>query len=150
MRLYLEAKSREQITYIPDWIRVHTCENDQDLEITFDIHGECAYMKYALNSYCKGDLVPWELINKDTGENTNLWDLESEEIDSMFPITRIAKLFEHSDYYEVGVYPVNADDSTLKSAEEDVLTECKGSFEIYCGEETIAKEFIFETELNIW
>lgn len=152
MRLYLSADSKEKIGYVPDWIRVRYSENNMEIELTLDIQGEISYFKDKLECRCKGDLIPWELMNFDTGDNPDLSLLSSEELDEMFPPERIAEIFCESDYFEVGIYPEyngDSDEEKFELANKDVLTNCKGLLEIYDGEKDHTKEFSFEVQLNI-
>ena len=72
MILYLEAESKNSIGYTPDWIQVTYNENGKQLELTLDIQGWIDYNKDCLSCRCKGELVPWTLVNLGDGEEIDL------------------------------------------------------------------------------
>ena len=151
MRLYLEAKSKNDVGYTPDWLKVSYQENGQDIELTLDIRGEIDYNPHTLSCRCKGDLIPWVLWNCETGEEIDLSSLPEEEVEVILPNKRIAEIICDSDTYEIGIYPVNDNDETFELAKEDELTGCMGLIEIYAGiEHRYAKGFKFNVELNIY
>lgn len=150
MRLYLYGKSKYNIGYTPDWLKVYYYEEDgQMFELVLDIQGSIDYVKDSLNCRCKGDLIPWVLWNCETGDEIDLYELSEEEIEIKFPDKRIAEIICNSDTFEVGIYPVN--DDVYEEAMTDVLTDCEGKFEMYIGEEDLdyEKEFKFDVELNL-
>lgn len=135
MRLYLQADSKNNVVYIPDWIKV----NCNDGDIVFDIQAEICFDNTALNCRCKGYLVPW-VLHTEYGEY-NLYDDCFQDYVETITDDRIAEFIQAATSFEVGVYPVGNEDL----AEQDVLTNCKGLFEY----DHISKEFEFVTELNI-
>lgn len=148
MRLYLNAESKHNIGYIPDWLKVSYQENGQNYELTLDIQAWIDYNNEYLSCRCKGDLVPWVLWNCTTGEETDLSSLSEEELDIMFPIEKIAEIVCNSSSYEVGIYPANEEKFDL--AENDVLSQCEGTLEMYADENhDYQKDFQFTTELNL-
>lgn len=151
MRLYLYAKSKYNIGYTPDWLKVYYYEEDgQMFELVFDIQGSIDYVKDSLSCRCKGDLIPWVLWNCATGDEINLYDLSNEEIEAKFPDKKIAEIICNSDTFEVGIYPVGDDDEVFELAEKDKLSNCKGTFEMYINEDHYyEKEFEFDVELNL-
>lgn len=135
MRLYLQADSKNNVVYIPDWIKV----NYNDGELVFDIQAEIGFDNTALNCRCKGYLVPWVFHTE--YEEYNLYNDCFQDYVKTITDDRIAEIIQEATLFEVGVYPVGNEDF----AEQDVLTNCKGLFEY----KYISKEFEFVTELNI-
>lgn len=148
MRLYLDAESKNNIGYTPDWLKVSYEENGQEFELTLDIQGEIGYDNKCLNCRCKGDFIPWVLYNMDNGDEIDLYDLSEEEVEKMFPVKRIAELLQVGTDFRIGVYPTVEGEEIFKLAEEDVLSDCTGLCEIYDGENTHEIRFEFETEFN--
>ena len=154
MRLYLSAESQNKVGYTPDWLKVSFYENGERMELTLDIQGDIDYDKYCLSCRCKGELIPWVLYNCETGDEIDLYSLKDERVEDIFPDERVAKIICESEDYEIGIYPVtngDCDDKEIfKSAEEDSVSNCKGSFEMFIDDEKYyQKDFEFETELNI-
>lgn len=148
MILYLDAESKNNIGYIPNWLKVSYKENGQDYELVLDIQAWIDYNDKRLSCRCKGDLVPWVLWNCETGEETDLSSLSEEELDIIFPSERIAEIVYNSSSYEVGIYP--ADEEKFDLAENDVLSQCEGTFEMYVDDNhDYQKDFEFEVELNL-
>jgi len=145
MRLYLEANTTKGVGYTPDWVRIYYFnEKKEEMELTLDIQGEISYEDDGFNCRVKGDLIPWVLINDDTGEEV---DFEfDEKAAAEFTNERVFELFKNSHTYIVGVYPV--DDST-NDWEDDVFTEKKGILEVCIGGEVVSHEFAgFDIEVN--
>ena len=144
MRLYLSADSKNNIGYVPDWIRVSYHKDGKEFELTLDIQGEIGYDPHTLSCRCKGELVPWVLCDIDTGNETNYKELET------LSTADIAKIVCNSDTYEIGIYPVG-DYNESKRAENDVLSNCTGFISIYADDDHYYdKRFEFDTELNIY
>lgn len=146
MRLYLNSKSERKLGYTPDWIKIfYFNEKDEEMELTLDIRGDIDYEKDGLDCRVKGELVPWVLINCETGEET---DLEADkDVAAEFTDERVFELFKNSLTYRVGVYPV--DDST-NAWEDDVFTEREGTLEVCINGEVLSHEFRdFEIEVNV-
>ena len=151
MRLYLSAKSMLNIGYTPDWLKVTYEQNGKDFELTLDLQGITDYSSDTLDCRFKGELIPWVLYDLETGDETDLDTLSEEERESMFSDKKIAEILYNNANYEIGIYPICDTDEELALAEDDKLTDCEGSFEIYIDEEhQYAKDFKFETELNIY
>jgi len=146
MRLYLNAKSKNNIGYTPDWLKVSYVEDRQNFELTLDIHGDIDYDPNSLDCRCKGDLIPWVLYNNTNGSEIDLYDLSEEEVDEMFPIKRIAELLQMGTEFIVGIYPVNDSEENLKLCNEDTFSDCIGICELYDGENDYEIRFEFETE----
>lgn len=153
MRLYLEAKSKNNVGYTPDWLRVGFDENCVRMELTLDIQGEIDYDENCLSCRCKGDLIPWVLQNCESGEEVDLYSMTDEQIEKMFPDEKVAKIICGSKYYEIGIYPVTNgdcdDEEVFEKAKNDYVSGGKGSFEMFVDGENYYMEFKFETELNI-
>lgn len=145
MRLFLEANTTQNIGYTPDWVKIYFFnEKEEEMELTLDIQGELGYENNGFNCRVKGDLIPWVLVNCDTGEEIDL-ELD-EKAASGFTGERVFELFKNSDTYIVGVYPV--DDST-NDWEDDVFTEKKGRLEVCIGGKVVSHEFAgFNIEVN--
>lgn len=148
MRLYLNAESKNNVGYTPDWLKVSYKENGQNYKLTLDIQAWIDYNNECLSCRCKGDLIPWVLWNCTTGEETDLNSLSGEELEIKFPNRKIAEIVCNSSSYEVGIYP--ADEEKFDLAENDILSQCEGIFEMYIDEDNyIQKDFQFTTELNL-
>ena len=145
MRLYLNAESKNNYGYTPDWVKVSFEEDGIVYDLTLDISGEFDYDSTCLNCRCKGYFVPWVLWNCETGEETDLSELSDEELEGKFPIKRIVEIFENGFDFVVGVYPVN--DTNTK---DDVLSKGNGSVELYVYDEDThySKDFDFDIEFN--
>ena len=151
MRLYLDAESKNHIGYTPDWLKVSFEENGETLELTLDIQGDIDYDNTCLSCRCKGDLIPWALWNCDTGVETDLSLLSEADIDDVWPNDKIAEVICKSNDYEVGLYPADDENETYEHSKGDVLSNCKGSIEIYVDENHYyTKDFDFIPELNIY
>ena len=151
MRLYLSAESKNNIGYTPDWLRVTYEEDGQNYELTLDIQGTIDYEKECLSCRCKGDLVPWTLLNCETGNEMDLSSLSEDEIDIKFPNKRIAEIIRSSNSYEIGIYPVNDDEETFELAERDILSDCSGLLEMYIDENHYYEiNFQFNVDLNVY
>ena len=150
MRLYLDAKSKNNIGYTPDWLKVTYEENGERLDLTLDIQGEIGYDPKCLSCRCKGDLIPWVLWNCETGDEIDLSSMDEDEVEAILPYKRVAEIVCNSDSYEIGIYPVKDNDETFKLAEEDKLSDCKGYVEIHVDGDDYTKEFEFDIELNIY
>lgn len=146
MRLYLNAESKNNIGYTPDWIQVYFEEKEFVYNLTLDIQGEIDYDPTCLCCRCKGDLIPWVLRNCDTDEETDFSELSYEEIISIFPMKRIVEIFTNGFDHLVGIYPVND-----QSCADDVLSNGNGTIELYVSEEDecYSIDFKFETEINL-
>lgn len=149
MRLYLNAESKNNIGYTPDWLQVSYELNEQKFELTLDIQGEITYNNHCLNCRCKGDLIPWVLFNCESGDEIDLYNLSDEEVDKMFPVKRIAEILQIGTDFIIGVYSTDSDEEICKLANKDVLSNCTGLCDIYDGETEHKINFTFETELNI-
>lgn len=44
MRLYLNAESKNEISYTPDWLKFSYKENGENFELTLDIQGEIDHL----------------------------------------------------------------------------------------------------------
>ena len=151
MRLYLSADSKQKIGYTPDWLKVQFTENEKDFELVLDIQGSIDYSKDGLYCRVKGELVHWVLRDLDEGDETDLSMMSDEELLSVWPNKTLTEIINNSEYYEIGIYPVNDDEETIELAKEDILTNCQGQIEMYIDEENyFTKDFEFETELNIY
>lgn len=148
MRLYLNAESKNNVGYIPDWLRVSYQKDGQNYELTLDIQAWIDYNNECLSCRCKGDLIPWVLRNCGTGNEIDLSSVSGSEHDILFQNKKIAKIICNGSNYEVGVYP--ADEEKFDLAEKDILKHGEGSFEMYIDEDNyIQKDFQFTTELNL-
>ena len=147
MRLYLDAKSKNNIGYTPDWIKIDYEENGTLYTLTLDLQGDIDYNKDTLSCRYKGDLIPWVLNNNETGDEYNLYGMDDDTLEFFMPVEKIISIIENGSNYVVGIYPVFEKDLYL--AEDDELSDCYGSISIYYDGKEIAKEFVFETELNI-
>lgn len=150
MRLYLNAESKKCFGYTPDWLKVSYEDNGKEFELTLDIQGDIDYSRNGLRCRCKGDLVPWVLYDYENGSEIDLSRLPVEEVDELFPISKIIELFRTGTNFRVGVYPVEDGEIDLALAEDDTFSKGDGLCEIYDGENEYVKNFEFEVELNIY
>lgn len=151
MRLYLSANSKNNIGYTPDWMKV-TYEEEEGhfFDLTLDIRGTIEYDLDRLSCVCKGDLIPWVLWDSKAGEETDLSLMDEAEMNDSFSAEKIATIISKSVAYEVGIYPIKDDRTTLKLAEEDVLKDCQGQFDLITDpEKHYVRNFNFTTELNL-
>ena len=153
MRLYLNAESKNNIGYTPDWLKVSYQENGEDFELTLDIQGDIEYDTDCLNCRCKGDLIPWVLYDCENGDEIDLYSMTDEQIEKIFPDERVAKIICDGSDHRIGIYPVTngdcEDEEIFEMAEDDDVSDGKGSFAMLVDGEYYHKEFEFETELNI-
>lgn len=150
MRLYLNAESKKHFGYTPDWLKISYKENGEDFELTLDIQGDIDYATNGLRCRCKGDLVPWVLYDYENGSEIDLSRLPVEEVNELFPISKIIELFRTGTNFRVGVYPVEDGEIDFALAEDDTFSKGDGLCKIYDGENDYVKEFEFEVELNIY
>ena len=122
MNLYLNAESNNKIGYIPDWLKI----SYENFELTLDIQGDIDHENDCLNCRCKGDLIPWVLYNNESGNEINLYDLSTKEVNEVYPVNRIAEILQKGTNFRIGVYPVDDREENMKLAEEDVLSNCSG------------------------
>ena len=148
MRLYLDAKSKNNIGYTPDWIKIDYEENGTLYTLTLDLQGDIDYNEDTLSCRYKGDLVPWTIYDNETGDEYNLSEMDEDDLEFFMPVEKIISIIENGSDYVIGIYPVFEKDFEL--AEDDKLTDCNGSISVYYDRKEIAKEFVFETELNIF
>jgi hypothetical protein len=146
MRLYLEAKSENGIGYTPDWVQVSYTENGTVYELNLDVRGEIDYDKTCLSCHCKGELIPWTLVNLDDGDEEDLSELTNEELEARFPEKKLVEILRKGFEFLVGIYPV--DDTNFK---DDRVSKGNGSIELYIEEEDkyCSINFEFDTEINI-
>ena len=153
MRLYLNAKSKNNVGYTPDWLKVTFYENGKQMELTLDIQGDIGYDDKRLSCRCKGDLIPWVLYDCESGDEVDLYSMTDEQIEKIFSDERIARIICEGSDYRIGIFPVTNgdcdDEEIFKMAEDDDVSGGKGSFEMFANDEHYHKEFEFETELNI-
>ena len=146
MRLYLYAESENNIGYTPDWIQVSYEENGKMYELNLDIQGEISYDPKLLDCRCKGELIPWTLVELEEGDEIDLSEYPEES--EKFTYQKIAEIFEKGTNFLVGIYPVddaNIDDDSIES------NTGTGRFEIYIAEENkeFVKNFLFDMEVNV-
>ena len=153
MRLYLEAESKNKVGYTPDWLEVTFYENGKQMELTLDIQGDIGYDDKCLSCRCKGDLIPWVLYDCENGDEIDLYSMNDEQIEKMFPNEKVAKIICEGSDHRIGIYPVTNgdcdDEEIFNTAENDEISNCKGLFEMFINDKCYEKEFEFETELNI-
>lgn len=142
MRLYLNADSKNNIGYTPDWLKVTYKEQ----ELTLDVRGDIDYDTDCLNCRCKRELIPWVLYDFIDGDEIDLSELSDEEIDEMFPVKKIVEFLQNGSNFRIGVYPANDSQENMKLAKDDVLTGCAGFLDIYDGVNDIHINFEFEAE----
>lgn len=148
MRLYLDAESKNNIGYTPDWIQVTYDEDGKHFELTLDIRGDIDYDPTCLSCRCKGELVPWTLWI-DHGDEIDLSELSEEEIDERYPNKKLSEIFTKGYNFLVGVYPV--DDQNYDDYDDIDCLEGIGTVELYDSEEDkiYTRRFEFDTEINI-
>ena len=145
MRIGLKAKSKNQIGYTPDWIKVSFSENSQNIDLVFDIQGEISYTTNTLNCSIKGELIPWTIWKDgeeiDISEKANI----QEEIS-----INLLKILRKSTDFEVGIYPIDDSVENYPLAKEDIVKNGIGFIEVYLPQQDEFKSvnFNFQTELN--
>lgn len=151
MRLYLNAKSKNNVGYTPDWLQVTYDENGKQYELNLDIQAEIDYDPTTLSCRCKGDLIPWTLVDMDDGNEIDLSELPEEEFESLYSNEKLAEIFEKGYGFLVGIYPVGDVDEDAYTY--DTLSDCTGKLilDISSEEEDIdyTKTFEFDTECNL-
>ena len=147
MRLYLDAKSKNNIGYTPDWIKIDYEENGTLYTLTLDLQGDIDYNEDTLSCRYKGGLIPWTLYDNETGNEYDLSEMDEDELESIMPFEKIISIIENGSNYVVGIFPVFEKDFYL--VEYDALSDCHGSISIYHDGKEITKEFVFETEVNV-
>jgi hypothetical protein len=148
MKLYLDAKSKNNTGYTPDWLKIDYEENDCCYTLTLDLQGDIDYNEDTLSCRYKGALIPWTLYYNETGDECNFYEMDGDKVESIMPVEKIISIIENGTNYTVGIYPVFEKDFDL--AEDDELNDCHGSINIYYDGKEITKDFVFETELNIY
>lgn len=123
MRLYLNAESKEKIGYIADCLRVTYKENNQDMEIIFHIEGEYVYENNGINLRCKGELVPWVIINLATGEEIDLFELSETMPVRKFSDEEIATILQEGKNFVAEAYPPNGEIITINQGNSNHVTE---------------------------
>lgn len=143
MILYLDAKSKNGVGYIPDWIQATYDEDGHQFKLTLDIQGWIDYDKDCLSCRCKGELVPWTLVNLEDGNEVDLSEMSEEEVEEKYPDKKLFEIFAKGYDFLVGVYPVDDDnyDNT------DRLEKGVGSVEFSGKIHSI--NFEFDTEVNV-
>lgn len=145
MRLYLNAKSKSHRGYTPDWLKVSYNENGINYDLTLDIQGDIDYDPECLDCRCKGDLNPWALYSLESGEDIDLSELSEDEVDAMFPVSKIIEILRKGTEFVVGVYPVDDTNYCPENTEDD-LSEGTGSCELWDGETAHIINFKFMAE----
>ena len=124
MRLSLEAKSKLQRGYNPDWIRISLPDPnnpDEFAELVMDIQGSVDYVPKHLNAQVKGELVPWVYFAED--EEVDLSSLSEEEQQPYVEL--FEKYLAISTDVVVGIYPcVDVDEDD----EYDTMSEGAGEY----------------------
>lgn len=142
MRMCLDAISKTNTGYTPDWISFTYEDNNNTYDICFDIQGDIDYKSTRLSCRVKGDLIPWVLREVDTGKEINLYDMEEAEAEAMFPIEKIIDIFKRGHDFVVGIYPT--DDENWCGDYDDV-TDGEGYIDI-CD---FSMCLNFKTEINV-
>jgi hypothetical protein len=127
MRLLLEAKSKLQRGYTPDWIRISFPDPnnpDEFAELVMDIEGSIDYVPTHLNVQVKGELVPWAYFTED-GE-VDLSALSEEEQQPYFEL--FEKHLATSTDVVVGIYPCGDVDEDDEDKEYDTMSEGVGEY----------------------
>ena len=148
VRLSLEAESKNNIGYTPDWIQVtYLNKNGNATGLTLDIQGRIAYNNEKLYCDIKGKLIPWT-ENDAEGEEISFYDWDEDRVAKLYPPEEILRIIKMGKKFLVGVYPT-IDEKEFNKAENDKITEGKGYLdcEIYGKYESI--NFDFEAELNL-
>lgn len=150
MRLYLSANSKNNIGYIPDWLKVTYEENGQFFDLTLDINGTIEFNYDCLSCVCKGELIPWVLWDSKAGKETDLNSMDEDEVKDSFSDEKVAAIISKGVAYEVGIYPAKDDSETFNLAEKDVFESCQGQFELLVNSEKhYVRNFNFDTVVNL-
>lgn len=142
MRMCLDAISKTDTGYTPDWISFTYESNGETYEICFDIQGDIDYKTNRLSCRVKGVLVPWVLRQLNSGIEINLYDKSEDEIEKLFPQEKVIELFKKGYDFRIGIYPV---DDEKWNGDYDDVTDGEGYIDI--GE--YEKILNFKTEINV-
>lgn len=139
MKLYLSTeKTKNGLSYTPDWIRL---EYKQEPNLTLDIQADIDYEK-GLNCRCKGEIIPWVLFDSIEDEEIDLISKYGNELDKMYPASRIIEMIKTADEIVIGVVPAHMeDDDSIYEIEQ-----LKGEAKLYIANECL--EFNFSIEIN--
>lgn len=146
MRLYLKAKSKNKIGYTPDWLRIIFVENRHKMELTLEIMGSIGYQEREFDCCCKGELRPWALFDRETGEEIDYDNFTDEELAVAMPRKKVGTILLNAESFEVGVWPIDERQETLDAASLDVFSEGHGKVLFFDGENEIEKEFEFSAD----
>lgn len=145
MRLYLSAKSKNNIGYTPDWLKViYTNEKGEDIELTLDIQGLTDYHTDGLYCRVKGELLPWTTYDLETGDEVDLSKIE--DIEEIYSVEELLNIIQNGSDHRIGIFPADISEEGIAAAEEDKVDN--GEAELMWGDRTVS--FKFETELNIY
>ncbi len=161
MRLYCDATSKQNIGYVPEWLRIYFFtkeamqlpEEEREYSyVTFDLQGEIDYDATTLSCRVKGELIPWvKCIDGDESDFSSMkhdelmGDAINKKIIEM--IQNAQKLTEETgeSFITLGIYPINDDDEVWDQAENDEFTDCEAELQLNGCE---AVKFTFDTQLN--
>lgn len=150
MKIYFSGKSKNEICYILDWLKV-TNKNDkgETVELTLDVFGEYIHgMKdNYFNTICKVEMRPWVECNINTNEEIDLYQLNADDVDEKYSSDKILQLIQSSNEYRVGIYPVDKEE--LDIAVGDEVTECRLEMNFKHHDKCVNLELDCEAELNI-
>ena len=139
MELYLNAKSKKNISYTPEYIHITLTTGTK---VTLNIKGEVTHSVNGLNCSVKGELIPW-VITDVNGNKNELYKISDKMIKGWLSETLICNSFNHATEIIIEAYsaPENFD------FKDDELADGKGTIEYVCNNETVVKGFTFKTKI---
>ena len=149
MRLELKASSKSGIGYTPDWIQYDyiSPETGGVETLTMDIRGEIAYSLDGLNVSVKGELVPFSFYDGNSGEETDLTELDSKEGDKY--ISLFNQFFACGKNFLIGVCPVQWERfGEVDGYKTERFSNCSGVYTFAVDGEEREFEFCFDCEIN--
>ena len=151
MRLELKASSKLGIGYTPDWIQYDYInpETGGVETLTMDIRGEIAYNLDGLNVSVKGELAPFSFYDGNSGEETDLTELDSKEDEKY--ISLFNQFFASGKNFLIGVCPVQVQRERFKEVDgykTERFSNCSGVYRFAVDGEEREFEFSFYCEIN--
>lgn len=151
MKIYLNAKSKNDITYTPDWIKISYKHNNQNMLLTLDIQGEIDYSKGGLFCRCKTEIHPWLLENLDDGTEIDLAILSADEINRIISIEELYEIIKNGNNFFVGIYPAVIEEASEDEMRSDIITDATGLITICKHDNSLLeRHFEFKPILNIY
>ena len=151
MRMYLTAKTKQNINYIPDYLEVeYKNRQDEVIHLRLDINGETEYdQKNALDIRTKGTMTLYLEENMTTGKIIDLYELDEAEQNKRYPTDILISILRCSKTHKIGLYPApsSLDDETLrKKVNSDVFENCEAVLSLQTENKAYTIPFTFQPE----